>query len=49
MVRMAAEGAKQQQIADELGYASAADVKTTLNRTYAMIREQFMDWFGYLF
>lgn len=48
MVRMAAEGATHQQIADELGYASAAVVKTTLHRTYAMIREQFMDQFGYL-
>jgi RNA polymerase sigma factor (sigma-70 family) len=41
MVRMAAEGATHKEIAEELGYANASVVKTTLHRAYADIREQF--------
>jgi RNA polymerase sigma factor (sigma-70 family) len=48
MVRMAAEGATHQEIADALGYASAAVVKTTLHRTYASIRDDAEDRYSSL-
>lgn len=41
LVRLAAEGLPYSRIAEELGYANASVVKTTLHRAYRRIREQF--------
>ncbi|HCK78838.1 MAG TPA: hypothetical protein DHW34_02350 [Actinobacteria bacterium] len=50
VVRMAAEGRSHQQIAEELGYANASTVKTTLNQCYKKLREILdlnrSDYFG---
>jgi RNA polymerase sigma factor (sigma-70 family) len=41
LVRMAAEGYSHRDIAEELGYANAGVVTTSLHRVYRDIREQF--------
>lgn len=50
LVTLAAEGTSYKDIAQELGYANANVVKTTLHRVYRKISEQFdlrhSDYFG---
>lgn len=50
LVRLAAEGMSYKDIAQQLGYANASVVKTTLHRVYGKVREQFdlrySDYFG---
>lgn len=50
LVRLAAEGMSYKDIAQELGYANASVVKTSIHRVYDKIRDQFdlrySDYFG---